>query len=126
MSLLEIKNLSKYFGGLAALDDVTLDVWDYEILGLIGPNGAGKTTMFNVITGFYPPTRGKVIFKGEDISGLRADEITQRGIGRTFQTTTLFMEQTVFDNVLIGFYIPRRLGRRNRPLGKKLWRYWSS
>jgi branched-chain amino acid transport system ATP-binding protein len=104
MPLLEIRNLSKYFGGLAAVHDLDLDVLNSEILGLIGPNGAGKTTLFNVIAGFYPPSSGKVIFKGEDISGLRASEVAQRGIGRTFQASTLFMQQTVFDNVFIGFH----------------------
>lgn len=104
MPLMEIRNVSKYFGGLAAVHDFDLDVLNSEILGLIGPNGAGKTTVFNVITGFYSPTSGQVIFKGKDITGLRADLIAQRGIGRTFQLSTLFVEQTVFDNVFIAFH----------------------
>lgn len=104
MPLMEIRNLSKYFGGLTAVHDLDLDVLSSEILGLIGPNGAGKTTLFNVITGFYSPTAGQVIFKGEDITGLRTDLIVQRGIGRTFQLSTLFMERTVFDNVFTAFH----------------------
>lgn len=104
MALLEIRNLSKYFGGLAAVRDLDLQVFDSEILGLIGPNGAGKTTLFNVVSGFYLPTSGKVMLKGEGITGLRADQIAQRGIGRTFQASTLFMQLTVFDNVLSGFH----------------------
>ena len=104
MPLLEIRNLLKNFGGLAAIHNVTFDVFDSEIVGLIGPNGAGKTTLFNVITGFYPPTSGSVIYKGEDITSLRAHEVAQSGIGRTFQASTLFMQSTVFDNVYYGFY----------------------
>jgi branched-chain amino acid transport system ATP-binding protein len=105
MALLEIREVSKYFGGLVALNGIDLDVLDSEILGLIGPNGAGKTTLFNVISGFYPPTTGKVIFKGADITGLRADQIAQMKIARTFQQTTLFMQATVFDNVLIAMHM---------------------
>lgn len=92
------------FCGLAALNNIDLDVFDLEILGLIGPNGAGKTTLFNIISGFYPPTSGKVIFKGGDITGLRADQIARIGISRTFQQTNLFMQASVFDNVFIGFH----------------------
>jgi len=73
--MLEVKNLSKFFGGLAAISDLDLDIYDSEILGLIGPNGAGKTTLFNVISGFYAPTRGRVIFDGLDITGLKAHQV---------------------------------------------------
>jgi branched-chain amino acid transport system ATP-binding protein len=104
MALLEARNLSKHFGGLAAISGLDLDVFDDEILGLIGPNGAGKTTLFNVISGFYPPTSGRVIFQGEDITGLRPDQIVQKGLGRTFQASTLFTKSTVFNNVFIGFH----------------------
>lgn len=105
MGLLEIKHLSKYFGGLLALNDVGIDVQDLEILGLIGPNGAGKTTLFNIVSGISKPSSGEIIFKGEDISGLKAYQIAQLGIGRTFQATTLFMDSTVLENVLTGFHI---------------------
>jgi len=110
MALLEIRNLSKYFGGLAAVNDLDIDVFDSEILGLIGPNGAGKTTLFNVISGFYPPTSGKAIFKGEEISRLRPHQIAELGIGRTFQLSALFMRSTVFDNVFTGFHINYKTG----------------
>jgi len=111
MAVLEIRKISKYFGGLAAINNVDLDVFDSEILGLIGPNGAGKTTLFNSISGFYPPTSGKVIFKGADITGLRTDQIARIRISRTFQQTNLFMQATVFDNVSIGFYMHYRQPR---------------
>jgi branched-chain amino acid transport system ATP-binding protein len=105
MALLETRKLTKYFGGLCAVNQVDLDVLDSEILGLVGPNGAGKSTMFNIIAGFFAPTSGTVVFKGEDITGLRADQIARKGIGRTFQASTLFMESTVFDNILAGSHI---------------------
>jgi branched-chain amino acid transport system ATP-binding protein len=96
--LLRAQNLSKTFGGVQALDGVALDVERGEVVGLIGPNGAGKTTLFNVICGL-PPTAGRVVFKGEDITGLRPHEICRRGIARTFQLTRPFGEITVEDNV---------------------------
>jgi branched-chain amino acid transport system ATP-binding protein len=103
--LLEVNRLTKIFGGLAAVSEVDLSVADSEILGLIGPNGAGKTTFFNVISGFFPPTSGKVIFDGQDITGLTAHKIAQLGIGRIFQASTLFMKISVLDNVLTGHHM---------------------
>jgi branched-chain amino acid transport system ATP-binding protein len=103
--LLEVNRLTKIFGGLAAVSEVDLSVADSEILGLIGPNGAGKTTFFNVISGFFPPTSGKVIFDGQDITGLKAHKIAQLGIGRIFQASTLFMKISVLDNVLTGHHV---------------------
>lgn len=108
MAMLEIRDLSKYFGGLAVLNHVDLDVSQSEILGIIGPNGAGKTTLFNVVTGFLPPTSGSIKFEGKDISGLRADQIARRGIARTFQASVLFMETTVFNNVFTAFHMHYR------------------
>lgn len=105
MVLLEIRNLTKHFGGLSAIESVDFDVFNSEILGIIGPNGAGKTTLFNLINGFIKPTMGTIIANGEDITGLRADQIARKGIGRTFQAATLFMEATVFDNVIGGFHM---------------------
>jgi branched-chain amino acid transport system ATP-binding protein len=105
MTLLEVRNLTKHFGGLAAISELDLDIFDPEILGIIGPNGAGKSTFFNIVSGFYPPTRGRVMFKGRDIIGLKAHQIAQLGIGRSFQSSTLFMNLTVFDNVFIGFHM---------------------
>jgi branched-chain amino acid transport system ATP-binding protein len=105
MAFLEVRNLTKHFGGLAAISALNLDIFDSEILGIIGPNGAGKSTFFNIVNGFYPPTKGKVTFKGRDIIGLKAHQIAQLGIGRSFQASTLFMNLTVFDNVLTGFHM---------------------
>jgi branched-chain amino acid transport system ATP-binding protein len=110
MALLEIRNLSKNFGGLAALNKLDLDVCDAEILGLIGPNGAGKTTLFNVISGFIQPTHGKIMFRDQDIIGLKAHKIAQMGIGRTFQASTLFMEQSLLENIYAGFHMSYKVG----------------
>lgn len=104
MKLLEIRKLSKHFGGLASLCEVSFDVSCGEILGIIGPNGAGKTTLFNLISRFFPPTNGKIIFKGQEITTLKPHRAAQVGIGRTFQNTTLFMKSTVLDNVYAGFH----------------------
>ena len=104
MALLEIRGIVKQFGGLTALNDLDLDVFDSEIVGIIGPNGAGKTTLFNVITGFLPPTSGKIIFQGKDITGLRPDQVAQEGIGRAFQDLALCLQSTAFDNVFTAFH----------------------
>ncbi len=102
MSLLEIKRLTKRFGGLTALNEVSFSVDANSIHGLIGPNGAGKSTMFKNIAGFYSPTSGDIQFDGASIVGLSPARISKAGIVRTFQETTLFDELTVLDNVLIG------------------------
>jgi branched-chain amino acid transport system ATP-binding protein len=101
MALLEVRNLSKRFGGLWALRNVDLDVIDGEVLGIIGPNGAGKTTLFNCISGYYKPDSGKVIFQSRDITGLPPFKIAQLGIARTFQLTKAFNNLTVLDNLRI-------------------------
>jgi branched-chain amino acid transport system ATP-binding protein len=103
--ILEVKKLSKYFGGLAAISELDLSVVNSEILGLIGPNGAGKTTLFNVISGLFPPTSGKIIFDDRDVTGLKAHEIAHLGISRTFQASTLFMRISVLDNVFTGYHM---------------------
>ena len=105
MALMEIREVSKHFGGLAALDHVDIVVHDSQILGLIGPNGAGKTTLFDIVSGFYTPSNGKVIFRGENITGLRIDQVAKKGIGRTFQASILLMQLTVFDNMLATFHM---------------------
>lgn len=105
MAILQIRNLQKYFGGVAAIRDLQFDVLNGEILGLIGPNGAGKTTLFNIITGFISPTKGGIIFDGEEITGLKPHMIARKGISRTFQASTVFRDSTVLDNILTGFYI---------------------
>ena len=105
MSLLEIKDVSKRFGGLAALTNVSYSVNPGEILGLIGPNGAGKTTLFNVVNGFYPPSRGEVFFKGEKISHLKPHQICKRGMGRTFQVVRPLQRMTTLDNVIASAFL---------------------
>lgn len=97
--MLQVRNLSKFFGGLAAISDLDFDIFDSEILGVIGPNGAGKTTLFNVISGFYTPTLGKVFFDHQDITGLKAHQVAHVGISRTFQASNLFMSLSVLDNI---------------------------
>jgi branched-chain amino acid transport system ATP-binding protein len=101
-AILEIRNVSKYFGGLAANSDVSFDVEQRRILGLIGPNGAGKTTLFNCITGYYPPSRGEVIFKGVRINGLQPDQVCRLGMARTWQKVRPLAKMTVLDNVMVG------------------------
>ena len=105
MALLEAKNLTKRFGGLVAVSDLSLSVDKGEILGMIGPNGAGKTTAFNMISGYYPPNEGQVFFNGENITGLRPDQVCQKGLTRTFQVVKPFPHLSVLDNVMVGAYI---------------------
>jgi len=105
MALLSVKNATMQFGGLTAVSDFNLEINEGEIVSLIGPNGAGKTTAFNMITNVYTPTKGKVIFDGTDITGMRQDKITQTGIARTFQNIRLFKDLSVLDNVLIANHV---------------------
>jgi ABC-type branched-subunit amino acid transport system ATPase component len=102
-SMLKADSVVKNFGGLRAVDRCSFEVEKGSIVGLIGPNGAGKTTLFNVITGLYKPDAGRVIFKGEEISGLRPDEICHRGITRTFQVSRELKIMTVLENMLLAF-----------------------
>jgi branched-chain amino acid transport system ATP-binding protein len=125
MALLETRNLTKRFDGLAAVNGVDLTVDEGEIVGLIGPNGAGKTTCFNLLSGFLPPTAGSIHFDGADITGLRSHRIVARGLVRTFQLTTLFGEMTALENVLLGLHLHSRkglgqvlFGRRSFPPGE--------
>jgi len=106
--LLEIINITKYFGGLAALRAVNIEVKEKEIVGLIGPNGAGKTTLFNIISGIYPPTSGRIIFMGKDITNHKPDKICKMGIARTFQLTRPFLQMTALENVMYGALFGRR------------------
>lgn len=103
--ILEVKGLTKQFGGLVAVDNVDFTVNDHEILGIIGPNGAGKSTLINVICGFYKPTSGNITFKGHDISKLPAHKIANLGVARNFQTSTLFKNLSVIDNVFAGYHM---------------------
>ena len=100
--MLETQGISKSFGKIVALTDVSFRVEQGEIFGIAGPNGAGKSTLFNVITGIYPPTSGKVLFQGHDITRLRPHEVCLRGIGRTYQIPAAFHTMTVYDNLRIG------------------------
>ena len=104
-TLLQIEGLTKRFGGLVALNEVDLNVNKSEILGVIGPNGAGKSTLLGVISGFIPPTSGKVFFDGEDITGLKAHQIAHLGIGRNFQELILFMGLPAIDNVFTAYHM---------------------
>jgi len=105
MPLLEVKGLTKHFGGLLAVNGLDLSVEKGEIVGLIGPNGAGKTTVFNVIMGTYSPNKGRVVFKGKDITGQKSHSIVSYGLVRSFQRTILFNEMTVLQNILLGFHL---------------------
>jgi branched-chain amino acid transport system ATP-binding protein len=102
MSILEGRNLTKYFGALAAINSVDFSVEKGEILGIIGPNGAGKSTLFNVVMGVYKPDRGEVIFKGRAVSGLKPHRICRMGIAKTSQIVQPFTQMSVFENVLVG------------------------
>jgi len=102
MSLLSVKGLTKSFGGLMAVNDVSLDLAEGSIMGLIGPNGAGKTTVFNLITGIYRPDQGEILFKDMPIMGVPTHRIVSLGIARTFQTIRLFQNLSVLENVLSG------------------------
>jgi branched-chain amino acid transport system ATP-binding protein len=108
MSFLEIKKVSMFFGGLAAIKDVSFGITKGEILGLIGPNGAGKTTLFNVVNGFYKPSRGDVFFKDDRISGHQPHQICQRGIARTFQVVKPLQRMSVLDNVIASAFLRAR------------------
>ena len=108
MALLEVIEVSKFFGALRALNRVSLSVEEGQILGLIGPNGSGKTTLFNVITGYLPPTAGKILFEGKIISGLSPYKICKQGIARTFQTPKPFAGMTVYENLLVPLKFLRR------------------
>ena len=105
-SILDVKNLSKLFGGLRAVDNITMEIKEGEIIALIGPNGAGKTTVFNCLTGVYPPTEGEIYIQPpgkerERINGYKPHRITEKGLARTFQNIRLFNNMTVLENVMI-------------------------
>jgi branched-chain amino acid transport system ATP-binding protein len=111
--LLAVQNVTRRFGGIVAIDDVSLDVAQGQIVGLIGPNGAGKTTLFNVITRLYRPDAGRLEFDGRSLLHTPPHRIIRRGIARTFQNVELFQSMTVLDNVLVGAYT------RSRPFSGK-------
>nr|WP_314628234.1 ABC transporter ATP-binding protein [uncultured Noviherbaspirillum sp.] len=117
--MLEIQNLTKRFGGLSAVHDVSISFEKNKINAIIGPNGAGKTTFFNLISGAIPPTSGKIVFDGQDVTGLRADQVAQLGISRTFQTTTLFDRASVLDNLIVGHRLRTKSGLMDVLLGTR-------
>lgn len=101
---LKLENVTKEFGGVVALDDLSFTVNEGEIFGIIGPNGAGKTTTFNLITAVFPVTSGKIIMNGQDLEGLKSHEIVTKGIARTFQNIRLFNQMTALENVVVGMH----------------------
>jgi len=109
-ALLVAENLSKRFGGVEAVSEVSFSIRQGEIYGLIGPNGAGKTTLFNLLTGIYPPNRGRFAFEGRDLAGLKPNQIAARGIARTFQNIRLFANLSALENVMIGRHVRTRAG----------------
>ncbi|MGH6736193.1 MAG: ABC transporter ATP-binding protein [Methyloceanibacter sp.] len=115
--ILQVRDLVRSFGGILAVNDFSLDVYPGAIHGLIGPNGAGKTTTFNVISGFYAPSRGKIVYLGEDISGRATSALAELGLIRTFQGTTLFHELSVLDNVRLGCHRSAKAGLVKRIVG---------
>jgi len=109
-AILTVQGLTRFFGGLAAVTDLSFEVQSGEILSLIGPNGAGKTTVFNLITGTLLPSRGTVLLQGHEITGSRPYESIALGIARTFQTTSLFYDETVVDNLIVSHRCRTRMG----------------
>ncbi len=109
-ALLTVSNVTKHFGGLAALQDVSLRIHAGEIYGLIGPNGAGKTTLFNVLTGLYLPDAGSITLKGHPVSGLKPNQVAALGVARTFQNIRLFANMTALENVMVGRHVRTHTG----------------
>ncbi len=119
MVLLEVRNIVKSFGGLRALQDVSLSVAKGEIRAVIGPNGAGKSTLFNVMTGLLKPDTGDVVFEGEPITGMPPHRIIRKGIGRSFQITNIFPRMSVFENVQVALFSHHRTGNNPFSLARK-------
>ncbi|WP_421682504.1 ABC transporter ATP-binding protein [Stutzerimonas urumqiensis] len=108
--MLKVEKLTKMFGGLAAVHDVSVEFEARKINAIIGPNGAGKSTFFNLISGLHKPTSGRILIDGQDVSRLRCDRVARLGVGRTFQTTHLFEQATVLDNLIVGHRLRTRSG----------------
>jgi branched-chain amino acid transport system ATP-binding protein len=121
LAILEVRGLYKFFGGLAAIRDVSMEIGEGELLSVIGPNGAGKTTLFNLITGILPFDKGNIFFNGSEITGLKSHSIARLGIGRTFQSTNLFEDKSVFETLLIGHHCITRSGVWDALLKTTLW-----
>lgn len=114
--LLQVDRMTRRFGGLVAIQDLSFDVYEGEILGLIGPNGAGKSTTFNVISGHFRPTSGRLTFKGKDITGMNLAQVSREGLVRTFQHDSLLREMTVYDNILVATFakVRNKMDREGR------------
>lgn len=123
MPLLEVHNLTKSFGGLVAVNNVSFDVKEGKMVGIIGPNGAGKTTIFNLMTGALKPDSGKIKFDGSDVTGLKPHKICKRGIARTFQLVKPFHRMSTLDNVIIGALLRTNSVRIAREEAQKLLRF---
>ncbi len=108
--LLQVEGLTKTFGGVVALDSLSLSVGSGEVVGLIGPNGSGKTTFFNVTTGIYRPDAGRIVFQGKNLAGASPQTIHRAGISRTFQRSRLSLPLSIFDNIMIGAHTHRSNG----------------
>ncbi|MEN3364546.1 MAG: branched-chain amino acid transport system ATP-binding protein [Burkholderiales bacterium] len=117
--MLKIQSLTKQFGGLAAVRDVSVTFEKGKINAIIGPNGAGKTTFFNLISGVHRPTSGRIIFNGHDVTNYRADQMAKLGVSRTFQSTNLFDSATVLDNLIVGHRLRTQSGLLDVLLGTK-------
>jgi branched-chain amino acid transport system ATP-binding protein len=120
--LLEVKNLTKHFAGLAAVSNVSLQAREGEILAIVGPNGAGKSVLFGLISGLLRPTSGQIHLQGEEITGSRPHRIARKGIARTFQTTSLFDQLRVVDNLAIGYRLRTKGGFWNTLLHTRAWK----
>lgn len=123
MNLLELKNVSKYFGGLAAVSNVSFNVNKNEILAVIGPNGAGKTTMFNVINGFYKPSKGEIFFNGNSIGGKKPHEICKAGMARTFQIVKPLRRLSVLDNVIASAFLRAKSKAEAREIAEEILKF---
>lgn len=108
--MLKVEHLTKMFGGLAAVNDVSVEFEAGKVNAIIGPNGAGKSTFFNLIAGLHQPTSGRIILDGVDITRMSCDRVAQQGVGRTFQTTNLFEQSTVLDNLIVGYRLRTKSG----------------
>ncbi len=110
MSLLEVRDLTKSFGGIRAVREVNIDIIEHSISSIIGPNGAGKTTLFNLLTGIYKPDNGTVVFGGRSLIGFRPDQVNAAGMARTFQSIRLFPNMSVLENVMVGMHSRLKVG----------------
>jgi branched-chain amino acid transport system ATP-binding protein len=120
--ILEARGICKYFGGLKAVENVSMRIERGDIFGIIGPNGAGKTTFFNICSGIYAPTRGAIFLDGENITALRSESIARKGLARTFQNIKLFRHMTALENVIIGFHINTKTTMLDALLKNKRYR----